>query len=404
MNKKFVVNNHEYVFDGNNLELYLVKDGVKNTDEKSCSSIFKKEPGKLYKLVFNVANLCNLNCKYCYASGGNYNRENNVMSFEQADKILEKVFKKYSKLETVYFFGGEPLLNFKLIKYLVEKIEKHYNGSRIDFRTVTNGMFLTPKRIDFMNDHNFKLYVSLDGPKQIHEYLRGTGTFDLIMDNLKYLKNKDFASKTEILCTYTRYHQEHITLEDLEVFFKKLGFRYSIHGVDTNDESLKLIEDGITYEESEKNFIDISMDRIINDSMNVGTSYYLTSVINALLFHNKQDYFCKELVNDYSNVFDYNGDEYSCIRFLGTHGKNDKEIKEKNVKSADVCKKCWCRYLCNLCLADIIMGINDYPFDGDDCSIKSLYEYALQKIVDLMEKNPSKLNLLVNNYIDNFIK
>lgn len=105
MNKKFVVNNHEYVFDGNNLELYLVKDGVKNTDEKSCSSIFKKEPGKLYKLVFNVANLCNLNCKYCYASGGNYNRENNVMSFEQADKILEKVFKKYSKLETVYFLA-----------------------------------------------------------------------------------------------------------------------------------------------------------------------------------------------------------------------------------------------------------------------------------------------------------
>lgn len=79
-------------------------------------------------------------------------------------------------------------MNFKLIKYLVEKIEKHYNGSRIDFRTVTNGMFLTPKRIDFMNDHNFKLYVSLDGPKQIHEYLRGAGTFDLIMDNLKYLK------------------------------------------------------------------------------------------------------------------------------------------------------------------------------------------------------------------------
>ena len=50
------------------------------------------------------------------------------------------------------------------------------------------------------------------------------------------------------------------------------------------------------------------------------------------------------------------------------------------------------------------MGINDYPFNGDDCSIKPLYEYALQKIVVLMEENPSKLNLLVNNYIDNFIK
>lgn len=404
MNKIFDVNNHEYVFDGNNLELYLLENSNGRITKTKSTDFFKKEPNKLYKLVFNVANLCNLNCKYCYASGGNYNRENNVMSFEQANKILEKIFKKYSKLETVYFFGGEPLLNFKLIQYLVEKLEKHYNDSKMDFRTVTNGMFLTSKKIDFMNEHNFKLYVSLDGPKKIHEYLRGMGTFDLIMDNLKYLKGKNFAYKTEILCTYTKYHQDNITLEELESFFNELGFRYSIHGVDTNDESLKLIENGKTYEEREKEFIDISMYRIINDSMNVGTSYYLTSVINALLFHNKQDCFCKELTENYSNVFDYNGDEYSCIRFLGTYVKDDSVIAERNVKSANVCKNCWCRYLCNLCLADIIMGINDYPFNNDTCSIKPLYEYALKKIIVLMEENPLKLKLLINNYINHFIK
>jgi len=92
MNKIIKTKNNFYVFDNDNLQLFLKHDD--NFYQEDPKVLFQKkiDDSILYKLVFNVANTCNLNCKYCYASGGNYKRENTIMTFEQADNILKKIF------------------------------------------------------------------------------------------------------------------------------------------------------------------------------------------------------------------------------------------------------------------------------------------------------------------------
>lgn len=403
MNKEFEVNNNKYIFDGEQLELYLKDDVSDEINKNNNIQNINHNDEKLYKLVFNVSNACNLNCKYCYADGGNYNRKNSLMTLEQADKIIEEVIKKYSKVETVYFFGGEPLLNFKVIKDVVLKLEKYYGKSKIDFRTVTNGVFLTDQRIDFFEEHNFKIYISLDGPKNIHDYLRGEGTFDIISNKLEHIRKNNKNLQVELLCTYTKYHQDNILFEKLNEFFKGTGFRYSINGVDTNDLTLKLQENKC-FVDREKEHIDVSIERIISNSDNVGISYFLSSVVDALLFHNKQEYFCKELANNYSNVYDFNGDVYSCIRLLGKYKIDSQEVKDANVKKASVCNNCWCKNLCNICIAEILLGVNEYPFNNGKCNIQPLYEYALKKIIFLLENNPDKLQILLNNYCTKYLK
>ena len=405
MNKEIVVNNSTYVFDGETLELFLKTNDTSESEQVDNSVEFCYNKKELYKLVFNVANMCNLNCKYCYASGGNYKRQNEIMSKEIVDKILEKVFSKYEKVYTVYFFGGEPLLNFKVIKYAVEQLESKYNSSDLDFRTVTNGMFLTKTKAEFFKDHDFKVYISIDGPKKIHDYLRGHNTFDVIMENIKEIKQLYPELKIELLCTYTKYHQDNISLEELNEFFKQLGYPYNINGVDTNDKSLKLVEEK-SFVEREKDFVDISIDRILSYDDNVGVSYYLTSVLDALLFKNKQKYFCKELANNYSNVFDFNGEEYSCIRLLGTYKKDDKKILEANEKNFEQCQKCPYKNLCNVCVAEILLGVNEYPFDKENnkCNNQQLYDYALHKIVSLLDGDTSKFEKMVHNYCQKYLR
>ncbi len=403
MKKKYLVNNHEYIFDGNNLVLYLKHEDIKKQSSKVNYVNQKTNSNKkLFKLVFNVSNTCNLNCKYCYASGGNYNRKDSLMKKETIDKILTEIYVKYDYIKTIYFFGGEPLINFDSIKYIVDKLNEHYQDNNFDYRIVTNGIFLSKSIIEFFDKNKFKVYVSIDGPKKIQEFLRGTNTFNVVMNNINLLKSAKNI-KVQLLCTYTKYHQDNISFNDLISFFEKTGFNYSINDVDTNDNTLKLIQ-GKDLLTKEKEFIDISIDRIVSNSKNLGVSNYLTSVINALLYHKKQEYFCKELSNDYSNVYDYNGDTYNCIRLLGYLKKDDPLVKKANTKCHNLCKNCWCKNLCSLCLAEILLKTNTFPFYNNSCNNMELYDYALEKIIYMLEYNKDELQNLLNNYLNNFIK
>lgn len=410
LKKEIKIANSTYVFDGETLNLFLKNkenyDYSKETNKTEQNKLFNKNKHLhiLHKLVFNVSNMCNLNCKYCYASGGNYDRENAKMSIETVDRIIADVAKNYDKIGTVYFFGGEPLLNFDIIRYAVKKLEKIYSNQKIDFRTVTNGVFLSTKKGKFFYEHNFRVYVSLDGPKQFQDFLRGENTYNIITENLK--KNKELYPKLNIqlLCTYTKVHQDQISFEDLTNYFEKLGYPYIINGVDTSDKNLKLIEKQSTIER-EKEYIDNSINRIITNGNNLGTSYYLTSIIDALLFNYKQKYFCKELANNYSNVYDFNGEKYSCIRLLGKYKINADEIKKANEKSFDLCKKCWCKNFCNICVAEVLLNVDDYPCSNEkSCKNQELYEYALRKVLELYHNNIKDFQALINNYYMRFTK
>lgn len=131
----------------------------------------------------------------------------------------------------------------------------------------------------------------------------------------------------------------------------------------------------------------------------------MSAVLNALVFHKKQNVFCKELHNNYSNVFDYSGDEYNCIRLVGKFNKNNKKIDEYNFKSNHkVCQNCIFKNLCTMCVADKLLGNEKFPFDDEKCNIKVVYDYALQKVIEIFDDSEEKMAVFLNNYYNNYLK
>ncbi len=396
MIKKIDVGQTHYFFDTSTLTLF--KDKVVKT--ALSENNVKKDDSTLFKLVFNVSNICNLRCKYCYASCGNYGRENNLMTKDTVDKIILELLHSVKAIKTVYFFGGEPTLNPKIVEYIVKKLNKTYDIH--DYRIVTNASVVSEELLNLFIENNFKVYISIDGPKEINDYLRGT-YFDRLSQTIKKLKNSPVGAKLELICTYTKYHQNHIKFEELVNFYEKIGVKYSISDVITNDKTLKIRKTKKDILNQEMHYIDLSLDRLYKNSLNVGISVYIRNIIEALVLKNKTDCFCKELTNGYSRVYDYNGDIYPCIRLIGQHKSNDPIIEKCNSKTNEKCSKCWAKNICRDCVADVVLGNVNAPYIAKTCYKKKLYTYALTRCVQEYHDDPEKFKVIINNYFQNYL-
>lgn len=156
----------------------------------ASESTFETQPeGRIYELVLMVSQDCNMKCSYCIADGGTYSREATFMDAETAKQGLEKIC-HLEDIKEIMFFGGEPFLNFPVIREIVEL--NRDEGRDIRHGVVTNGTIMTDKIIDFMKEHNMRLTVSLDGPSHIHNlcrvYRNGNGTHHRVVKTLEQLK------------------------------------------------------------------------------------------------------------------------------------------------------------------------------------------------------------------------
>ncbi len=150
---------------------------------------FKNRHTEVKALCLHVAHTCNLNCEYCFAAQGKYHGKDALMSFEVGKAALDFLVKNSGKrvnLE-VDFFGGEPLMNFNVVKQLVayaRSIEKDA-GKNFRFTLTTNGMLVDDEVIDFANRECHNVVLSLDGRREIHDSsrsdYRGIGSYDKIV-------------------------------------------------------------------------------------------------------------------------------------------------------------------------------------------------------------------------------
>jgi len=152
------------------------------------------------QLILDVTEDCNFRCSYCIFSG-NYvhyrSHSKRYMSFDVAKKAIDYYFslikagKRYNPLRQpkITFYGGEPLLNFKLIKECIEYIDETYKCYKISNYLTTNGSLLDIEKAEWLIKHNCHILVSICGPKEEHDRLRvyrnGKGTFEDIMKNIK---------------------------------------------------------------------------------------------------------------------------------------------------------------------------------------------------------------------------
>ncbi|MCL2773287.1 MAG: Cys-rich peptide radical SAM maturase CcpM [Oscillospiraceae bacterium] len=152
-------------------------------------------------ITLQVTQECNFRCSYCnYTIGNQRSHSLQKMSLEMAIAVIDFYFthSKNQKKAVIGFYGGEPLLEFDLIKNIVQYAEKIFEGKDILFAVTTNGSLFNTENINFLSKHNFTIMISIDGIPEIHDKSRkfaktGEGTYHVIEKNLKRIKNENPA-------------------------------------------------------------------------------------------------------------------------------------------------------------------------------------------------------------------
>ncbi len=175
---------------------------------------FKKRKTVVKALCLHIAHDCNLACKYCFAEEGEYHGGRALMSYEVGKKALDFLIANSGNrvnLE-VDFFGGEPLMNFDVVKDLVaygRGKEKEFN-KKFRFTLTTNGMLLTDEVMEFANKEMANVVLSIDGRKEVHDFMRptrnGKGSYDLIIDKFKKMAEMRNQTNYYVRGTFTHYN------------------------------------------------------------------------------------------------------------------------------------------------------------------------------------------------------
>lgn len=178
---------------------YLKEKHVKVSEHPVTEYYHSFVKNNLGQLTLQVTQGCNLKCEYCSYSGNYFNREhtNKSMSFETAKKAID-YFISHSRDSShfaISFYGGEPLLEFELIKKCVAYADSRAEGRKVSYNFTTNGTLLTEEKYEFLVEHKIALLVSLDGPQEVHDRHRifagsTVGSFQKMSDNVKMLKRK----------------------------------------------------------------------------------------------------------------------------------------------------------------------------------------------------------------------
>ena len=179
---------------------------------------FKKRQTVVKALCLHIAHDCNLACRYCFAGEGEYQGDRSLMSYEVGKKALDFLVANSGSRRNleVDFFGGEPLLNFDVVKKLVaygREIEKE-KDKHFRFTLTTNGVLLNDDIIEFANQEMDNIVLSIDGRKEVHNHMRpfknGKGSYDFILDKFKKVAESRNQQKYYVRGTFTHYNLDFV--------------------------------------------------------------------------------------------------------------------------------------------------------------------------------------------------
>ena len=175
------------------VELYNDKILFSEDDYEKYAKYSVASPVKA--MCLNIAHDCQLRCKYCFASTGDFGKGRKLMSFETGKHAIDFLLENSGDRPNLEldFFGGEPLMNFKVVKQIVEYArsrEAEY-GKKFRFTITTNGLLLDDEKIEFINKEMSNVVLSIDGRKEVNDYFRvlpnGQGCYDMILPKYKKL-------------------------------------------------------------------------------------------------------------------------------------------------------------------------------------------------------------------------
>ncbi len=366
----------------------------KDNFEKVAGKLKDKTSGIVKALCLHVAHTCNLNCSYCFASQGKYHGERALMSLDVAKRSLDFLVENSGTRHNleVDFFGGEPLMNFNMLKELVKyarSIEKKHNKN-FRFTLTTNGVLIDDEVIEFANSEMSNVVLSLDGRKEVHDrfrvYHNGKGSYDDIVPKFKKLVDARNGKNYYMRGTFT--HNNPDFLKDVKAMLD-LGFNeLSMEPVvcAPTDEACLTSSDIEIVKKEYEDLAKLMIER--NNQGKPFTFYHYMIDLNDGPCIYKRISGCGS-GTEYMAVTPW-GDLYPCHQFVGDekfklgdiyNGVQNKELrndfKSCNVYSHKECKDCWARLYCSGgCAA------NSYHATG---SIKGVYESGCELFKKRME-------------------
>ena len=175
---------------------------------------FKERETVVKALCLHIAHDCNLACRYCFAEEGEYHGRRAMMSYEVGKQALDFLIANSGNRRNleVDFFGGEPLMNWDVIKQLVEygrSQEEKYN-KKFRFTLTTNGVLLNDEIMEFANKEMANVVLSIDGRKEVHDFMRpfrkGAGSYDLIVPKFQKFAQSRGEKSYYARGTFTRHN------------------------------------------------------------------------------------------------------------------------------------------------------------------------------------------------------
>lgn len=336
-------------------------------------------------MCLHIAHDCNLRCKYCFASTGDFGTGRKLMPLEVGKAAIDFLLEKSVGRENleVDFFGGEPLMNFDVVKEIVSYArskEKEY-GKNFRFTITTNGMLLTDDKIDYINQEMSNVVLSIDGRKEVNDRMRvrvdGSGSYDRIMDGYKKLVEKRGDKEYYVRGTYTKYNLDFA--EDV-IHLYEAGFdQVSVEPV-MEDES---VEYAITEKDLDRIYREY--DKLVDRIGDIKKKGEFINFFHFMIDLDQGPCVIKRLRgcgsgNEYVAITP-DGDIYPCHQFVGheeycmgslEEGTFNEEIKKEfagtHVYSKPACQDCWAKFYCSGgCNA------NNYIYNGD---IHKAYELS----------------------------
>ncbi len=324
----------------------------------------EKTAGVVKALCLHIAHTCNLNCSYCFASQGKYHGDRAVMSFEVGKRALDFLIENSGTRRNleVDFFGGEPLMNFEVVKQLVayaRSVEKE-KGKNFRFTLTTNGVLVDDDVIDFANRECANVVLSLDGRKEIHDRFRvdyaGNGSWEKIVPKFQKFVEARGGKNYYMRGTFT--HANPDFLNDIKVMLD-LGFNeLSMEPVvcAPGDPSELTAEDMeiVKKQYEELAFLMLEKDR---EGKPITFYHYMVDLTGGPCIY-KRISGCGS-GTEYMAVTPW-GDLYPCHQFVGEEkfklgniwdGVTNKEAQGEfaacNVYAHPECRDCWARLYCS---------------------------------------------------------
>lgn len=376
----------------------LMQDDVKVAPPKS---------EHIKALCLHICHDCNLRCKYCFAGTGDYKGHREMMSEEVALKAIDFLIENSGnrKILETDFFGGEPLLNFEVVKKTVEYANEKAKalGKKFLFTMTTNGVLLRGEIADWLNENMENVVLSLDGRKEVHDEVRktvnGKGSFEVIIENFKNFVANRGNKSYYIRGTFTNKNLDFAkdVLFMADSGFKEISLEPVVlekgHELEITDEMLPQIKE--EYKRLAREYIERRKKgngfHFFHFTIDLEGGPCLSKRVNAC-----------GAGNEYFSITPV-GDIYPCHQFadkpefyMGNvfEGKINEEIRAKFKNSSlftrEGCEDCFARYHCSGgCAA------NNYAFNGDinkpfkqTCEmLKARTECAMHILSKLKEDN-----------------